>query len=120
MKWKERVGLDGFDLAIHAVVTLALCAMADGFFSGPVEDMAVTGIVALSAVALGFRRHLSRAALPPDGAEGHLLELEQRMGDVEQLHQRVAELEERLDFTERLLVRQQEAEGSRLGSGTGD
>jgi hypothetical protein len=53
MTWKDRFGLDGFDLAIHLVVTVALCAMADGVVDGPAEDMAITGIIALSAVVLG-------------------------------------------------------------------
>jgi hypothetical protein len=32
-------------------------------------------------------------------------QLQQRLGDVDHLHQRVAELEERLDFAERMLAR---------------
>jgi tetrahydromethanopterin S-methyltransferase subunit G len=37
-------------------------------------------------------------------------QLQARLGDVEILHSRVAELEERLDFTERLLAQAHDAQ----------
>lgn len=49
---------------------------------------------------------------PTDRAE-RVAELERRVGDLEAGQQRMAELEERLDFAERLLAKQRDAE--RLG-----
>jgi hypothetical protein len=46
---------------------------------------------------------------------GRVEELERRVGELEAGRQRVAELEERLDFAERLLARQRDAQ--RVGPG---
>jgi Tfp pilus assembly protein PilO len=55
--------------------------------------------------ALGRRLELKSAGDPALRAE--LEQLQHRLGDVDQLQQRVAELEERIDFTERMLARGQ-------------
>jgi hypothetical protein len=56
-------------------------------------------------------RHLR--ALDPTAHGQALEDVQARMGDLDQLTQRVGELEERVDFTERLLAKQRE--GPRLG-----
>ena len=117
MTLKERFGLDGFDLTIHLVVTVALCAIAGGFFSGAAQDTVTTGIVALSAVTLGVRRRFAQRAALSAGDSSRLDSVEQRLEDLEVLHQRVGELEERLDFTERILARYRDQEEVRVGPG---
>lgn len=73
----------------------------------------VLGILTLvgGSLVLIFRGPLGRAIAKriEGGGRGGLLEarvaeLEQRLAEVEQERHRVAELEERLDFTERLLA----------------
>jgi len=49
----------------------------------------------------------------PIGRGQVLEDVQSRMGELDQLTQRVGELEERVDFTERLLAKQRE--GQRLG-----
>lgn len=65
-------------------------------------------IVVARFVPPGYRRRqwkTDQPALPED--------LEARLGELDQLKQRVGELEERVDFAERLLAQQRE--GQRLG-----
>jgi hypothetical protein len=115
MSLRDRLGLDGFDLVLHGVVTVAVCAIASGFFLGPAQDTAVSGIVAISAIVLGIRRRFALRAAGRQVDAGRLLELEERLDEMDLLSRRVAELEERLDFTERLLVRHREDEALRPG-----
>ena len=68
---------------------LALGFIGLGFFFGPI------------GVAIG-RRIGGRAPQPMEPAE--LEELRQRLGELEAQQARVAELEERVDFAERLLA----------------
>ncbi len=64
--------------------------------------------------AVGRRIEGKTAAIPPAiGAD--LEEFRARLAEVESLHNRMAELEERLDFAERLLSQRRESE--RLGPG---
>lgn len=81
------------------------------------------GVIILS-VAVGqvmVRVFTSRIARPerhfrvvdPTGRGQVLEDVQARMGELDQLTQRVGELEERVDFTERLLDKQRE--GQRLG-----
>lgn len=55
-----------------------------------------------------------RKAAPPD--EERVRELEARVADLEQSQARLAEVEERLDFNERMLASQRDA--ARLGEGS--
>lgn len=58
-------------------------------------------------VAFGVRRHYALKALPPAEEQSggyRLADVEGRLAEVEFLHRRVAELEERLDFAERLIA----------------
>jgi hypothetical protein len=112
---KERLGLDGFDLALHAVVTLALCAIASGFF-------VVRSRTPWSPRSWRSRQWPSASGAPSRsvarfriGDSVRLEAVERRLEDLEVLHQRVGELEERLDFAERRLAR--EAERPRLPLG---
>ena len=116
MSWLRRnLGLDGFDLIIQFGVTVALMAMVD-MSHGPEEFMAM--IAATSLVVVGIRRAI---VLRRDGRRGlstgemaaeRIAELEQRVAELEAAQVHVAELEERLDFAERLL-----AAGSGEGAG---
>jgi hypothetical protein len=69
------------------------------------------GIMSFSSIAVGKLRLRQMEAARPGGASREL------EGEVEQLQRRVAELEERQDFAERLLS--QAREKGQLGPGNG-
>ena len=122
MSWVRRhVGLDGVDLVIQAGVTFFLMIMVGTAGSGPDEGALVAGVGAISMVVLGVRRHLALKR-GPSGQLGEITgevvkdridDLDARMSEVDALNYRVQELEERLDFAERLLA-QSRAEPGRL------
>lgn len=109
MGWfKRNIGLEWFDVFIHAVVT----AMAMAFWGIEGDDQMIPVVVAVSFVVLGVRRHFAlRRGTEPEGlssgqmASLRLEEMEQRLVELEQAQSRIAELEDRLDFAERLLSR---------------
>lgn len=108
MSWFRRtVGLDGLDVLIHAGVTVMLTIFVD-MTGGPEEVFPV--IIAGSLVVLAVRRRLAlkygtRVGLSTEEMTAErLAELEARVADLEALQARVVELEERMDFSERLLA----------------
>jgi hypothetical protein len=109
MSWfKRAVGLDFFDVLLHAAVTMAGLVFF-GVSDAP-EELFPAG-VAVSLVALGVRRHfaLKKAAREGEGltsgqmAALRLEEIEQRLAELDAAHARIAELEGRVEFAERLL-----------------
>jgi hypothetical protein len=106
MGLKRWLGLDGVDVAIHAGVTICLMSVV-GVTAGPEELFPV--ILMGSIVLFGIRRKLAlRRGTIDQGPEGdRLAEVEDRVHYLEGLQDRVTELEERLDFAERLLTKQQ-------------
>lgn len=117
---REVLGLDLFDLLLHVALTACVIGVV-AVSNGPEELLPV--ITGLSLLVLGVRRSIALRALERRGvglssgemAAERIMELEQRMAELESAHARVAELEERLDFAERLLA--QTAEQRALGSG---
>lgn len=120
MSLKAKLGLDGIDLAIQGVLTVIFMGLFFGVGGGD-EDGAAAAAMVLSGslVVLAIRRALAmrkQRRLEGDGvAEQRVVELEQRVADLEAAQARVYELEERLDFTERLLAR--EADVRKLPAG---
>jgi hypothetical protein len=114
MTLKSRIGLDGFDVFIHLAVTACIFfAMAA---SGAEEELFV--VVAVSLIVLAIRRRvaLRRSGSEPAEADARLEFLEHRLAELEAGQERMMELEERLDFAERLLAR--EADPRKLGQGS--
>jgi hypothetical protein len=116
MSWlRKNLGLDGFDLTIQVGVTVMLMTMV-GMSNVPEEIMPL--IAGASLVVLGIRRALVlrrdvRLGLTTgEMAAERIAELEQRVAELEAAQVQVAELEERVDFAERLL-----AAGSGEGAG---
>jgi hypothetical protein len=110
MNLKSTLGLDWFDLGIHAAVTAVVLFWATE--ANSYQDGVIIGsmVATSSLILLGVRR---RVALRKRGAPGlgtgevaaeRMFELEQRVADLESVEHRVAELEERLDFAERMLA----------------
>jgi len=68
--------------------------------------VSVLKVVTARLMPAGYRQRSWRGeTLPPETED-----LQARLAEVDQLKQRVAELEERVDFAERLLARQREGE----------
>ena len=68
--------------------------------------VSVLKIVTARLMPPGYRQRSWRGDLIPSETE----DLQARLAELDQLKQRVAELEERVDFAERLLARQREGE----------
>ncbi len=108
MSWVRRhLGIDGFDLVVHVGVTVMLMAFV-GMANGPEELFPL--MTAGSLILLAIRRKAGLKKAEAVGltsgqmAAARLEDLEQRMGELESAHARIVELEERLDFTERLMA----------------
>lgn len=113
MSWiRKTVGLDGVDIVIQLGVTMFLMIMAGSSVEGPADGVLIAGVGAMSMVVLGVRRHFALKR-GPHGAIGEvtgeilsdrLADVDARLQEVDALNFRVHELEERLDFAERLLA----------------
>lgn len=116
---KRYVGLDLLDLVIHAGVTIGLAAaLAEA--SRPDPEVAVGFVVAASFTVLAWRRARAlKMAAPTDdlALAERVSELEACVSDLQATQARTLELEERLDFAERMLVQQRERDAARLGPG---
>jgi len=113
--FKRTMGLDFVDVVIHVAVTGFLAGVADVAASTTTNDEGFVMIVfAVSTVVFGFRRHhaLRHAKETPETtgevAALRVEELEMRMAELEQGQLRMQELEDRLDFAERMLMQQRE------------
>jgi hypothetical protein len=118
---KRYLGIDFIDLVIQVGITIAVGVVATTLmgFGGGRDDIAVSVVIGTSLAVLGWRRHRALRQAPPTTGElqqERLAVIEDRLADLEQAQARVAELEDRLDFTERMLVQR---EAPRVGSGEG-
>ena len=68
--------------------------------------LAVVGML-LRPVVVALARRLNRDSAEP-GLSDEIAELREHVAELDQLHTRVHELEERLDFTERVLAQRSE------------
>ena len=105
---KRWLGIDGIDFVIQAAITICVGVLLSEA-SRENEDILVAATFAASFGVLAYRRHWARkrgelGKAVPSGE--YVVELEQRVADLEAQQQRVFELEERLDFAERLLSQQ--------------
>jgi hypothetical protein len=107
-----RRGVDWISIAVHVFVTLC-AAVALSEAAGNADDVLVPAVFGVSAVILEVRRRRAHFQTVPSGlttgeveAAGRVEELEQRVADLEIIAHRVADLEERVDFSERLLTQQ--------------
>jgi membrane protein implicated in regulation of membrane protease activity len=101
------LGLDWFDVVVHAVVTVAVGVAVDSLFPGRVGEAGIGAVIAGSVILLGWRRRRARD-LEPAEMPDQLADLESRVAELEGQQHRVVELEDRLDFAERLLIQQRE------------
>lgn len=108
--WRRTFGLHPVDLIIHFVAGgFIVAALGDASKNDAVAMVATAGLFALYA----WRRQRALARLPAVGmtsGEVRMAELETQAEELHELRTRMAELEERLDFTERMLAQVREPE----------
>ena len=110
MRRRKLFGIDLFEVVIQFVVTCATAGAASSLPSR-VADIGVPLVFVASLLILAWRRRQALSADPDaDESTVRMEDLEYRVADLEQAQQRVLELEERLDFAERLLARQRDHE----------
>jgi uncharacterized protein HemX len=121
----DREGMGVGSTLLHIGVTLVVAfaaarlVVSDGgiqvAISGPqASSLVLTVVLAASAALYAWRRRRASAGL----TTGQMLaqrqaELERREADVDAVHARLAELEERLDFSERMLAQGRSPEAQR-------
>ena len=113
MSGRTNLGLDWIDLLIHIGATIFLMIVAvsigDNAVGGPPAEALIGLVGAVSLVLLAFRRRRALAAAPrDDGDSARVGELEDRIAGLEHGQERMFELEERLEFAERLLAQQKQ------------
>jgi hypothetical protein len=119
---REIFGLDGKDITIHVGLTVVVAVIAGGAggeFNYDGDAVAMV-ILAASTAALGLRMFLgrrNRPATPAPRGQEVLQDLDDRLYELEQERARLHELEERVDFAERMLVSEREKR-ARLEEGT--
>lgn len=103
------LGLDWFDIVVQFALTVAGGVAIDALFQGSVGDATMGFWIAGSIALLGYRRKraLAGEGIPAHDAD-HLAEMEARLAELEAQQGRIYELEERLEFTERMLAQQRE------------
>ena len=111
MGWFRRhMGIDAVDFAIQFGITGFVMVLFD---EASHNDAFVGAVGAASLLVLAIRRQRALRNLPLELPEERAEELETRLAEVDDLQRRVGELEERVDFAERLLA-QGKSEAARL------
>jgi hypothetical protein len=111
MSLKRWLGIDGFDFLVQGVLTV--CAIA---ILGPGlrfhADFVVPGVLGTSLAVLAWRRQMAKNRGELGSTSGSFqvstAELDDRLAEIDSLHQRLGELEERVDFAERMLSRERQ------------
>ena len=116
---KRWLGIDGVDFIIQAFVTIFAAVFVSGT-DGPGQETRIGAVFMASLLVLGIRRHLARkrgelGQTLPSGE--HMLDFEQRLADLEAAQQRIYELEERVDFAERMLSQQSQRVPEKIPEG---
>lgn len=103
------IGLDWFDLLLHGGITFALAVVGASAMRSQ-EEFAIGLVVATSLGVLAWRRGRALRNVPAlttgEAQAERVAELESRVAELESQHSRVLELEERVDFAERLLAQE--------------
>jgi hypothetical protein len=110
---KRWLGIDGVDFMIQAAITFCVAVVLSAA-ARQNEEIMIGATFAASFGVLALRRHFARkrgelGSSPPASGE-YVVELEQRVAELEAAQQRMYELEERVDFAERLLSQQRSPE----------
>ena len=106
---KRWLGIDAFDLLVQIGFTVALMVAVDSASTGPGGEGAVALVAGVSLLVLAYRRTKAmRRSMGGPADPERLRELEVRVEDLEASQSRMLELEERVDFAERMLAQQRD------------
>lgn len=113
MSGRTKLGLDWIDLLIHIGATIFMMIVAgsvgDEMVDGPPTEALIGLVGAVSLILLAIRRQRALAAAPPDDTGAARIDyIEDRLAALEHGQERIFELEERLEFAERLLAQHQQ------------
>ena len=109
ISWRRIFGVDLVEMTIWAAASFLTTLMVVEYYHDRMPGFAAALLLLL---AFGARRHAALKTLPPDGETSgswRMADVDSRLAELEAMQTRVAELEERVDFAERLLARQVEA-----------
>ena len=113
--FKRFMGLDFVDTALHVAATMFTAYLGTELLAPGREDdgIVLAAVFGASTIYYAYRRREALRVRPPETtgevAAFRQEELEARLAELELNQQRVAELEERLDFAERLLAQRTES-----------
>jgi hypothetical protein len=102
--WRRVVGLDFINTAL-VVAGSSILVIFVGELTGSGE--LALGSMALCLLGFGILRHYALRALPGESETSgswRMADVEARLVELEAMSSRIAELEERVDFSERLLA----------------
>lgn len=113
MNIRRWLGIGGVDLVIQTALTLCAIGVFVNIVGPRAQEIATFGVLGISVLVLAVRRHFALRRQGGDETTGelagqHLAELEMRLSDLELGQGRITELEDRLDFAERLLAQRQD------------
>jgi hypothetical protein len=101
----------GIDVVNTILVAMGSFAVVIGTAELTHNDGLSLGAAVLCIMGYGILRHYALAALPPEdetSGSWRMSDVEARLAELETLQSRVAELEDRVDFSERLLAEQRQ------------
>jgi hypothetical protein len=111
MSMRTVLGLDVVDVGVQAGITV--CGILFLVGTGGDPEIVLPALSGISLMILALRRRFAQRRGGPtttgEVAAARLIEVEDRLAELEMMHQRMAELEERVDFAERLVSRQRPA-----------
>ena len=122
MKIRAIFGIDAFELVVQLLVTGILIAWVNAVNRSQDAEVFTAILTLASLVTLSIRRRLALRSAAPTGlttgevAAERIAELEERLAELEAGQSRIGDLEERLDFAERLLA-QGNREPEQVGPG---
>lgn len=113
--WRRHIGVDPIETLIHVGVTFAAMIVGASAARQPEEEVVAIALVFAASLLLFWRRRVALRNVPQETsgerAAMRLEDLEACLIELERANVRIAELEERLDFAERLLAQERRSSG---------
>lgn len=115
----ERRGLGTAAIVLHVLASVVAAFAAGRLLQEPIPaTLAAAAVGVVSVVLFKWRQRRATVGLTTGQMVAQRLhEVEEREAAVESVHARLAELEERLDFSERMLARQKDRQPGERSDG---
>ena len=103
--------MDRFEVVIQLAITVVVAGMTGEMLPGRAAEIVSMTTIVASLLLFAWRRRRALKAEPEvEGNPERMEELEYRVAELENSQHRILELEEPLDFAERVLARQRTPE----------